>query len=800
MAYDDDWETESSSSSDSALHDIDVSSLALIETPPLLPVPPDVSCHGDKLCDVCKGLKLTAKSFAVLPGDQEYGRPNQPDELNISLGKVEDVIKKTGCPLCRLVLVALGGDKVPLREDGEPVVVDLSWNTDGPSPDAAAPWSHIPEIRLLRPYARSMSGSFVQSVRLNLFPEITLLANDSPTSSVSYFVRPISRDKIDFGLVRRWIAICHTQHRKSCKRNPALKELRRSPPTSHHTSHPTEEVPNFRCIDVEQKCLVKPVSGDRYAALSYVWGRRKFFRTLMANVADLEQPGALAKEEHMYQLPPTIKDAIHVTRETGLKYLWVDCLCIVQDDNSDKKVQAIKLMDLVYAAADIVIVAAGSVDAYSGIPGINPGSRGTRQPIEEIPAEDNETGQNFRLAFKTRWQDSIDTVPYYTRAWTWVATLRSSVMLSQLTGCRFQETHFATRSLVFIDGKVTFNCQAVSDWQEHLFEAESEINGEQARSRGPFQDDDIGEFEGLIQDYSGRVLSYGTDVYSAFAGVARQLSLRMNTNLVHGIPARYFDWFLLWGPLDDQVRRLNAPSWSWAGWVGGCFPRVWDWYNRSIRRIDKAIQQRTWIIWYQRRGHDSTSCELVFKHDRGPQGASEKINFYGARVRRRFDTDCSQTEPTQRKLGIEDTRPPTYSEDVLSQDPGSGFLQFWTVSISLRLAEPTSTEDDVGPKHNRRRLGIFGRNGQELGTISVHSWWLEKNAIPQVREFILICEGRDKRAEHGKIDNEEGWRYMVMLLEWHGEYAERVALGSIGKEDLKEGLGDGIHWKEIVLG
>ncbi|RYP08589.1 hypothetical protein DL764_001824 [Monosporascus ibericus] len=371
-AYDDDWETESSSSLDSALQDIDVSDLTLNKAAPLLPIPPDISCHRDKLCDVCKRLKLTPKSLAVLSGDKEHGRPNQPDELDIPLGKVEDMVKKTSCSLCRLILVALWDDKVPLLEDGEPVVVDLSWNTDGPRPDAAAPWSHIPEIRVLRPYARSISGSFIQSVRLNMFPEITLLANDSPTSSVSYFVRPTSRDKIDFRLVRRWIAICHSQHRKSCKKNPALKELRRS--------RPADEVPDFQCIDVEQNCLVKPASNDRYAALSYVWGRRKFSRTLMANVADLEQPGSLAKEE-----------------ETGLKYLWVDCLCIVQDDDSGKKVQAIKLMDIVYAAADLVIVAAGSVDAYSGIPGIYPGSRGTRQPIEEILAEDNETAQDFRL-------------------------------------------------------------------------------------------------------------------------------------------------------------------------------------------------------------------------------------------------------------------------------------------------------------------------------------------------------------------------------------------------------------------
>ena len=378
-------------------------SLPPIKPSPLLPIPPDVSCHGDQLCDICEALNLEPKSFVVLPGDKEYGQQNQPDDLNIHLGKVEDIAKKTSCPLCRLVLVALGGDRIPRLEDGEPVVVDLSWNTEGPTPDPDEPWSHIPEVRMLRPYARTTSGGFIQSVRLNLFPEITLLANDSPTSSTSYFVRPIRREKIDFAVARRWMSICHKYHRKSCRVNPVLKELKRS--------HPAHEVPDFRCIDVEQNCLVKSAAGDRYAALSYVWGRRKFFRTLKENVADLEKPGALSKPEYLGQIPPTISDAMHVAREIGLRYIWVDSLCIVQDDDTGNKIEAIKMMDLVYAAADIVIVAAGSADAYSGIAGIYPGTRGARQPIEEI-------APGFRLAFKTRWQDSIETAAYYTRGWT----------------------------------------------------------------------------------------------------------------------------------------------------------------------------------------------------------------------------------------------------------------------------------------------------------------------------------------------------------------------------------------------
>ena len=39
-----------------------------------------------------------------------------------------------------------------------------------------------------------------------------------------------------------------------------------------------------------------------------------------------------------------------------------------------------------------------------------------------------------------------------------------------------------------------------------------------------------------------------------------------------------------------------------------------------------------------------------------------------------------------------------------------------------------------------------------------------------------------------------------MLIGWNDEYAERVAIGSIGKGDLKEAFRDGPVWKEVILG
>ena len=78
----------------------------------------------------------------------------------------------------------------------------------------------------------------------------------------------------------------------------------------------------------------------------------------------------------------------------------------------------------------------------------------------------------------------------------------------------------------------------------------------------PKERNDIGEFEGLIQNYSDLSLTYDSDIYNAFAGIAKYITRELKSNLCHGIPEAYFDWFLLWTALKPQTRRKSAPSWS----------------------------------------------------------------------------------------------------------------------------------------------------------------------------------------------------------------------------------------------
>ncbi|KAF2106701.1 heterokaryon incompatibility, partial [Lophiotrema nucula] len=73
-------------------------------------------------------------------------------------------------------------------------------------------------------------------------------------------------------------------------------------------------------------------------------------------------------------IPRTIRDAIKLVRSMGEKYLWVDCLCIEQDNTVQKHFQ-ISRMDIVYSRALATIVALSSLDAAHPIPGVDPGTR-----------------------------------------------------------------------------------------------------------------------------------------------------------------------------------------------------------------------------------------------------------------------------------------------------------------------------------------------------------------------------------------------------------------------------------------
>jgi hypothetical protein len=87
-------------------------------------------------------------------------------------------------------------------------------------------------------------------------------------------------------------------------------------------------------IDVVDECIVEGDIADRYLTLSYVWGGVQTLQATTANIEQLRQPGSLTRDKVV--LPKTIRQAIDVTRLFGERYIWIDQLSILQDDEEHK--------------------------------------------------------------------------------------------------------------------------------------------------------------------------------------------------------------------------------------------------------------------------------------------------------------------------------------------------------------------------------------------------------------------------------------------------------------------------------
>jgi hypothetical protein len=121
---------------------------------------------------------------------------------------------------------------------------------------------------------------------------------------------------VDWTRVQKWINNCD---------NHGHMQLSASPGRS---------LDSFRCIDVEQDCLSTESLGCKFAALSYTWGSGGQLQLKHKNMRDLYRSGSL--KNNLKNLSLVVRHAIRVCRELKISFLWVDALCIVQDDDNDK--------------------------------------------------------------------------------------------------------------------------------------------------------------------------------------------------------------------------------------------------------------------------------------------------------------------------------------------------------------------------------------------------------------------------------------------------------------------------------
>lgn len=135
----------------------------------------------------------------------------------------------------------------------------------------------------------------------------------------------------------------------------------------HHLCAPYEAALPTRVLDLgesthSQLITLVETKGQiqKYVALSHCWGLSHRIKT-MKDTIEAHKKGILFSV-----LPKTFRDAIVASRKLGIRYLWIDTLCIIQDDMQDWELESSKMGE-VYANAYITIAASSSTDDSSGL-------------------------------------------------------------------------------------------------------------------------------------------------------------------------------------------------------------------------------------------------------------------------------------------------------------------------------------------------------------------------------------------------------------------------------------------------
>ncbi|VUC35246.1 unnamed protein product [Clonostachys rosea] len=400
--------------------------------------------------------------------------------------------------------------------------------------------------------------------------------------------------QIDFKLMRRWLKDCDHNHGPVCNHPRPGNRIK-------------TEIP-LVFIDVDQECLVVGTSSDQYFVLSYTWGRVNMHMTLLENVEERKRPGALLS----VPFPKTIKDAMKLARSLGERLLWIDAICIVQDDDS-QKARDIPNMDIVYGRAYATIVALHGDSADAGLPGVSPGTRACQQ-IETIDlslSDGEEDDAQEKCNRKCRFVRGPSPLPLALQASTW--NTRGWILQERLLSKRC--IYLSADTFYFECNRGTLAEGGVNEEYTSYFAGE--VFDNQEIQQHPKQDNPIsdlafiydlegssrlwkawGVYQELVQMYTKRQFTFKPDILDGFAGIFSVLDELLLQDYVesvtaHGLPESFFIHALLWTPAGKIPRRgqklptttcdtdigqpdLRFPSWSWAGWDGPADYRLFE--------------------------------------------------------------------------------------------------------------------------------------------------------------------------------------------------------------------------------
>jgi hypothetical protein len=542
----------------------------------------------------------------------------------------------------------------------------------------------------------------------------------------------------DTMLFEKWIEQCETLHADRCACPVWLQD-------AYMPS-------NLKVIDVNGMCISDALPDCRYLALSYVWGdaaSRGAVQTTRENNASRRTRGGLNGD-----FPQAIKDALELVRSLGERYLWVDAICINQDDDVEKAA-FISQMDKIFAGALLTIIAAGSTAAH-GLPGLRPGSREVSQPYVRV-------GDKLAIMRRVAQHDQhrLQHSEWNQRGWT------------------FQERYVSRRCLIFTGKQVYWKCQMGIWNEENVFEPPRPRHwamGGYFACCDKFEEDEVftkRSMSHLVSQYSTRKFTFPRDALDGLSGILHLMQINTGELFHWGLPTSRFDQALTWYGgrkrikdsrrmiyPDGTVAEVPFPSWTWVSYQGsGCHMAP---ANGQLEKRSRAGKSGSELKFYKV-SNDGRVAPLagLLVFDSGSLPAGEEDPFEA--MRKEWKGSCHIPEDS-------------FTEAHPFRD--SGRLLFWTSYARLRLRRSDSA--------------IIAGDGMEVGHLGFISWTISFRDA-DLYDFIVVSRVARIRSAW------ETRKLNVILVRWHRDepvVCSRVALGTV--EEARWITVDR-EWRKVIL-
>jgi Heterokaryon incompatibility protein (HET) len=351
-------------------------------------------------------------------------------------------------------------------------------------------------------------------------------------------------------MARFWLEFCREGHRHC---------------TSARNEHDKPPLLPKRVLDLADHSLsgpllVCPTLGSRapYVTLSHCWGKKKLIRTLEGNISRYLTTGIPWSE-----LPQTFQDALDITHRLGFRYLWIDSLCIIQDSTEDWKEESAKMADI-YRNADLCISALDSQDSSEGIYRSRDGLLHSPcklwdEPPPGLCIPSGIGGLVYAFADQNSSPSSSEG-PVAHRAWVLQEELMSGRRLIYgkdilYWSCLTMEVSTREPHLVFgtPDAKLS---RGRYDWHQYFQAAIGELLDNMEMS-GSDMKKLYQCWLCIIENYSQRGLTKGSDKLTALAGLASEFGRVTQDSYLSGLWGRYLWRQLLWSVASEGAPLFN---------------------------------------------------------------------------------------------------------------------------------------------------------------------------------------------------------------------------------------------------